>query len=88
MMIFPLIFKVSRHMRHKKIALSCIYLLIESIVLCNNAHNRDGTLKTKLENFHNIFLNSDFSLNICSIFAKFLENVFLLSSRGKRVSKL
>ena len=36
-------------------------------MLCNNAHNRDGTLKTKLENI---------SLNICSIFAKFLENVF------------
>ena len=51
-------------------------------MLCNNAHNRDGTLKTKLENFHNIFLNSDFSLNICSIFAKFLENVFYSLPEG------
>ena len=51
-------------------------------MLCSNAHNRNGTLKTKLENLHNIFLNSDFSLNISSIFAKFLENVFYSLPEG------
>ena len=45
------------------------------MVLCKNAHNRGGTLETKPENLHKTFLNSDFSINIYSIFAKFLENV-------------
>ena len=37
-------------------------------------HTRDGTLKTTLQNFHIIFLNSDISVNVYSIIAKSLEN--------------
>ena len=72
MMIVPLIFKVSRHIRHQKIAVSCIYLLVYSFVLCNNAHNRDGTLKTKLENFYDTFFEQRF-LN------KYFFNIFKIS---------
>ena len=45
MMIVPLIFKVHRHLRHQKIALSW---------------NSDGTLNTKLENFHDTFFEQQF----------------------------
>ena len=51
-----------------------IYLLIHSILFYNKGHNRDGTLKKELDNFHIIFSNSHFSINICSISSKFLEN--------------
>ena len=62
-------------MKHQKIDISCIYLLVYGIVVCNNVHNRDGTLKTKLEKFYINILNSDFSIKIFSISAKFLRNV-------------
>ena len=81
MMIFPLTFKVSRHMRHKKIALYCTYFLIKSIILCDKAHNRDGALKTPCGNLYVIFLNSTFLLDIPSIFIKLAGNVFMISSR-------
>ena len=58
MMIFPLTFKVSRHMKHKKIALYCTYFLIKSIILCDKAHNRDGALKTAHVNLYVIFLTA------------------------------
>ena len=58
MMIFPLTFKVSRHMRHKKIALYCTYFLIKNIFLCDKAHNRDGALKTARGNSYVIFLTA------------------------------
>ena len=52
-----------------------IYLLIHSILFYNKGHNQDGTLKTALDNFHIIFSNSHFSISICSIPSKFLENL-------------
>ena len=41
----------------------------------NKGHNIHGTLKTILHNFLVTFLNNDFSFDICSIHAKFLETV-------------
>ena len=76
MMIFPLTLKVSRHMRHKKIALYCTYFLMKSIILCDKAHNRDGASKTARRNLYFIFLNSAFLLDIPSIFIKLAGNVF------------
>ena len=40
-----------------------------------NSYKKDRMLKTKFENFHINFLNSDFSVNIASICAKFLVYV-------------
>ena len=76
MMIFPLRFKVSRHMRYQKIVLYCTYFLIKSIILCDKAHDRDGALKTARGNLYFIFLNSAFSLDIPSILIKLAGNVF------------
>ena len=52
-----------------------IYLLIHSILFYNKGHSRDRTLKTALDNFHIIFSNSHFSINIWSISSKFLGNL-------------
>ena len=46
-------------MRHKKIALSCIYLPIQSIVLYDKAYNRDGALKMTLGHFYVTFWNTE-----------------------------
>ena len=49
--------------------------MIYSIVFYNTGRNRDRTLKITTENFHITFSNSDFSVNICSISSKSLENL-------------
>ena len=51
-------------------------------MLHSNGHNRDGTFKTTLENYHTTFLNSDFSLIIGSIFPKSLEDVIYCLPKG------
>ena len=72
MLIYPLIFKIQRHMTYQKIALYDIYSLIESIILYYNAHEKDRLFKKTFENYYINFLNSDFSIDIASILTKFL----------------
>ena len=64
-------------MRHQKIALycTCTYSLIKSIILCDKAHDRGGTLKAGRGNLYAVFLNSAFSLDIPSSI-KLAGNVF------------
>ena len=52
----------------KKIALycTCSYSLLKSIILCDKAHDRGGTLKAGRGNLYVVFLNSAFSLDIPS----------------------
>ena len=52
-----------------------MYVLILSVISYDMVHTKDGTLKTTLQNFYIIALNSDISVNICSVFSQSLENV-------------
>ena len=55
-------------------------MLILSIVFYDIGHNRDGTFKTTLQNFHIIFFEQRY---LCQISGEHL----LLSSRGNVVSE-
>ena len=70
--LYPLIFKIQRHMTYQNVALYDIYLLIKSIILYYNAHEKDRLFKKTFENIYINFLNSDFSVYIASIWTKFL----------------
>ena len=72
MLISPLIFKIQRHMTYQKIVLDDIYSLIKSIIVYYNAHEKDILLKKTFENYYINFSNSDFSVDIASIWTKFL----------------
>ena len=54
-LISLLIFKIQRHVTYQKIAIYYIYLLIESIILYYNAHEKDRLLKKTFENYFFFF---------------------------------
>ena len=59
-------------MTYQKIALYDIYSLIKSIILYYNAHEKERLFKKTFENYYINFLNSDFSVDIASIWTKFI----------------
>ena len=63
MLISPLIYKIETHMIYQKLALFHIYLMKKCITACYKIRHRDSILKTKFQNFHIKFLNSDFSVS-------------------------
>ena len=77
-------------MRHQKVTIFHMNVLILSTVFYDKGHNGGGgaALNTTHQNFHHTFLNNDFSVNICSILPYFTRECCLMYSRGKPVSNL
>ena len=72
MSISSLIYEIETHTIYQKIALFHIYLMIQGITACYKNRHRDSTLKTKFQNVHTKFLNSDFSVSNALNVTKFL----------------
>ena len=82
MLISPLIYKIETHMIYQEIALFPIYLMIQGLTACYKIRHRDIILKTKFQNVHITFLNSDFSVSIVVNATKFLGDAFCSHFEG------
>ena len=61
-------------------------MLILSTVFYDMGHTRDGAMKTRLQNFHIIFLNSNISVKYLFNLYKISGECCLMPSQGKRAS--
>ena len=82
MLISSLIYEIETHNIYKKVALFHIYLMIQGITACYKNRHRDSTLKTKSQNFHIKFLNSDLSVSNALNVTKFLGDALCSPLEG------
>ena len=82
MLTSPLIYTIETHMIYQKIALFHIHFMIQCITACYKICLRDITLKTKFQNFHIKFLNSDFSVSNALNITKFLGDALCSPLEG------
>ena len=87
MLTSPLIYMIETHMIYQKIALFHIHFIIQCITACYKICLRDITLKTKFQNFHIKFLNSDFSVSNALNINKFLGDALCSPLEGSLSQK-
>ena len=83
MLTSPLTYMIETHMIYKKIALFHVHYFHYTMYYCMLQDClRDITFKTKFQNFHIKFLNSDFSVSNALNVTKFLGDAFCSPLKG------